>query len=222
MSDPEMISQIARQNMVASQIRTNKVWDMAIIDAMAQLPREAFVPASHSSLAYVDEDIPLAGGRIVMEPMIMARMIQALALDLNDVVLEIACGTGFGSAIMSKLAKTVIAIDSDPELVEATQKRLIENACENVAVIQADVTQGVGDPSSVDAILINGCIQKEPSGLLDLLAEGGRLVCPMLDTAGRSQVRLYTKFGDSTSFRPLFDANIPVLPEFSVPKGFRF
>jgi len=222
MTNPETVSHVARQNMVASQVRTNKVWDMAIVDAMETIEREAFVPKSHAGLAYMDEDIDVGGGRIVMEPMVMARMIQALELDHNDVVLEIACGTGFGSAIMSKLAKTVIAIESDDAMVNDTQSRLIENGFENVAVIQADVTLGVGEPASADAILINGCVEREPHELLSLLAEGGRLICPMLDSAGRRQVHLYVKYGESVSSRVLFDANVPHLPEFRVAKGFEF
>lgn len=222
MTNPDTASHVARQNMVASQVRTNKVWDMAIVDAMETIPREAFVPKSHVGFAYMDEDIDVGGGRIVMEPMIMARMIQALELDHNDVVLEIACGTGFGSAIMSKLAKTVIAVESDSAMVDDAQSRLIDNGFENVAVMQADVTAGVGEAGSADAILINGCVEREPTELLALLAEGGRLICPMLDAAGRSQVHLFVKYGESVSSRVLFDANVPLLPEFRLAKRFQF
>ena len=214
--------QTARHNMVASQVRTNKVWDMKLVEVMEQVERERFVPDSHVSLAYFDEDIELGGGRIVMEPMVAGRLIQALEIDQNDVVMEVACGLSYNSAVMSKLAKTVIAVESSEEMAEEAQRRLVEGEHDNVAVIQADVTQGAGEAASIDAILINGAVDFVPDSLIALLAPRGKLACILRNEQGQSQAVLMQKFGESMSQRPLFDANVPALPEFRAEKGFSF
>ena len=103
----------ARRNMVERQVRTNKVTDEAVLEALAQLPRERFVPESLSAVAYIDEDVPLGNGRYLMEPMVFARLVQAAQLQPGDRVLDLGCGCGYSTAILSRLANQVIALESD-------------------------------------------------------------------------------------------------------------
>src|SRR5260370_11450328 len=106
----------ARLNMVESQIRPNKVTDPAVIEAMLAVPRERFVPEALRGVAYVDEDIPLGGGRYLMEPMVLGRLLQSAAIARTDAVLDVGCGSGYASAVMARLARNVIALEEDPAL----------------------------------------------------------------------------------------------------------
>src|SRR5579862_9609605 len=109
-----MTYQTARTNMVESQIRTNKVTDPALIDALLSVPRELFVPAAMRSIACVDEDLDLGGGRCLMEPMVLARLLQSATLQPADRLLEIGCGTGYAAAIAAHLVAKVVGLESVP------------------------------------------------------------------------------------------------------------
>ena len=100
---------VARHNMVSGQIRTNRVTDERLIEAMEEIPRELFVPRAKRGVAYVDEDVEIASGRYLMEPMVLARLVQEAEITASDVVLDVGCGTGYASAVMARLAGTVIA-----------------------------------------------------------------------------------------------------------------
>ena len=103
----------ARRNMVERQVRTNKVTDEAVLEALAQVPRERFVPEEFRKVAYIDEDVPLGGGRYLMEPMVFARLVQAAQLQPVGRVLDLGCSCGYSTAILSRLANRVIALESD-------------------------------------------------------------------------------------------------------------
>ena len=126
----------ARRHMVDSQIRPNKVTDERIMKAMGKVPREIFVPPSLKGVAYVDEDIQIAPGRFLMEPQVLARLIQAAEIEPTDAVLEIGSATGYASAILSHLAESVVAVESDPQLAEIANKALAALEITNVAVVE--------------------------------------------------------------------------------------
>ena len=128
----------ARTNMVKSQIRPNKVTDPLIIEAMGDIPRERFVPESHLGVAYIDEDIAIAGGRYLMEPMVLARLLQSAEIKETDVVLDIGCATGYSAALIARLANTVVALESDPDLAATAQRLLSELDVDNAVVIDGD------------------------------------------------------------------------------------
>ena len=152
----------ARKAMVESQIRANKVIDDAVIDAFSSIPREHFVPKTMRDIAYIDEDLSLSGGRYVIEPMVMARLIQAADLKPSSSVLVVGTGSGYGAAILSKIVSSVIAIDSRAAMVQKAEQNLEKLEIGNVAVIQAKLQDGYLEESPYDAIFIEGAIECVP------------------------------------------------------------
>lgn len=211
----------ARRNMVLSQLEPNRVNDPRILDAMGSLPREYFVPKSLAGVAYVDEDLPIGQDRCLMEPMVLARLIDALAIRAGDLVLDVACGTGYSAAVLSRLAGTVVAVEGDAELVTRAGANLDKLGCDNVAVVEGDVRAGRADQGPFSAILIDGGVEEVPQELLAQLAPGGRLACVVRD-GPTGKAMLFTESGGIVGKRPLFDSAVPVIPGFERPKAFAF
>jgi protein-L-isoaspartate(D-aspartate) O-methyltransferase len=210
-----------RTTMVDSQLRTNKVNDPAVLDAFLTVPREAFVPEALQGIAYVDEDLPLGGGRYLLEPMVLARLIQAAAIRRDDVVLEIGCATGYASAILGRLAKSVIAIDSDPALVQLAKTNLA--GTRNVAVFEQKPAPGYPERAPYDVILIGGAVAEIPASILDQLAETGRLVTVIENPGGALGEAVIMQRGPSgVARRGLFEAGSHTLPGFEPVLKFAF
>ncbi len=205
---------IARRNMVDGQLRPNKITDAALLAAIQDVPRERFVPASLRGVAYVDKDLPLGEGRHLMEPMVMARLLQAARVRPADVVLNIAPASGYDAAVLSALASTVVAIESGEALAEWADKTLAQLGIDNVAVIVGDVTAGYAAQAPYDVIFISGAVPDVPDGILDQLAEGGRLACVIRRGPGVGSATLFLRSGGVTGRTVLFDAATPVLPQF--------
>ena len=123
-----------RQTMVDTQLRTNKVTDANVLAAMGSIPREMFVPDDRASLAYIDEDIQIGKSRCIVEPMILARMIQAAEIGPEDVVLDVACGAGYSSAVLGHIARAVVAVESDTELAGSAGARITKLGLDNVVI----------------------------------------------------------------------------------------
>ena len=132
----------ARSHMVEGQIRPNKVTDEALLDVMAAIPREKFVPKPLQGVAYLDEDLLVGDNRYMMEPMVFARLLDAANIKETDVVLDIACGRGYSSAVLSKLSEAVVALEDNEELANYATDQLAEIGCDNVAVVTRDLTKG--------------------------------------------------------------------------------
>lgn len=214
----------ARQNMVDSQLRPNRVTDPNILAAMAELPRERFVPKSKQGIAYVDEDIEVAPGRFLMEPMVVARLMQALELTADTTVLNIGCATGYDPALLGRLAGSVVAVESDSALAALASETIHELAVDNVAIIEAPATGGYPSQAPYDAIFISGAVDDVPSSISGQLAPGGRLAVVIggneLGILGRAH--LFVRSGDTVSSRPLFDAGTRALPGFIREESFVF
>lgn len=216
-----------RQSMVDSQIRPNDVTDLRIIAAMLEVPRERFVPEGRADLAYLDDDLPLndagSGGepRYLIEPMVLAKLIQALDLSGNERVLDVGCATGYSSALLRQLAAEVIAVESDPDLAAAARGNLADPAVPDVQVVHGPLINGAPDAGPYDAILVNGSVEFVPDALLDQLKDGGRLVA-VIRSGPLGRATLYRRIDGDVSRRPLFDAAVPMLPGFAVPRGFVF
>ncbi|QRM31725.1 protein-L-isoaspartate O-methyltransferase [Microvirga sp. VF16] len=214
----------ARRMMVDGQLRTFDVNDMPLLDAMDSVPRELFVLPGRESLAYIDQDILVSDSgesRYMLSPMILGRMIQALEIDAGDKVLDIACGRGYSSAVLSKLGAQVTALEADDTLAAAAKHCLSAAGVGDVTVVTGPLEQGYAANSPYDAIVLNGSVEVRPDALLQQLAEGGRLVC--VKGRGRAaRATLYVRSGDALGERSLFEAAAPLLAPFVQTPGFTF
>lgn len=212
----------ARRIMVESQLRPNRVTNEAVLVAMGTLPRELFVPEAQRPVAYVDEDLTIAPGRCIMEPLILARLVQAAAPARDDVCLVVGAGTGYSAAVMAGLCDTVFALESDTALAASTSALLSDLVLDNIVIVEGALADGLPDQGPYDVILVNGGAETLPDALTGQLAEGGRLVTVLSDDAGIGRAVLVGRSAVGISRRVLFDASIPVLPEFKKMAGFVF
>lgn len=212
----------ARQSMVKSQIRPNQVNDPEVLAAMAELPRETFLPKALQGVAYVDEDLPLGNGRYLMEPCVLARLLQAATIRSTDVALVIGCTTGYSAAVLSRLASAVVAVESDAKLVQAATNTLAELQIDTVAVMQGELREGCPKQAPFDVIVFDGAVSEIPDALVAQLADGGRLVAAVRKTQAIGRGMLIVRSGDVIARRELFDATIPWLPGFEPAPGFVF
>lgn len=212
----------ARLNMVEGQIRPNKVIDRRIIDAMETLPRELFVPQRLMGLAYVDEDLPLDNGRWLMEPMVLARLVQAAEIQGDEAALTIGASAGYAVAVIAHLAETSVGVESDSELVEKAGALMGKLALDTAVVVEGSLTEGYPNHGPFDVILINGGVSEVPQALFDQLSEGGRLVTVERKAGQPGQAMLYKKVNGYIGHTPLFDANTPWLTGFEPKPSFQF
>jgi protein-L-isoaspartate(D-aspartate) O-methyltransferase len=212
----------ARLNMVESQVRPNRVTDTRIVMAMLDLPRENFVPKPLRGVAYVDEDVHIGDGRYLMEPMVLARLVQAADITLKDVVLEIGTGTGYGAAVLSRLASTVVALESDAVLAGRAARTLADLGADNVAIVEGELNQGYPRQAPYNVIVMGGGVEHIPAAITDQLAEGGRLVAVVVPPGQAGRAVLATRIAGTVSTRAIFDASSPILPGFTAEPGFVF
>lgn len=212
----------ARHHMVDCQIRTNKVTNRAIIEAMREIPRERFVDSALQGIAYLDEDLPIGNGRFLMEPMVLARMLQTLDIRPDEVALDIGAVTGYSSAVISRLASAVIAVESDPALARTANRNMADLGFDNVVVVENALTAGYPAQAPYDVIVLQGAVAETPAAIVDQLADGGRLCAVVRERAEQGKVALMMRSGTVVSSRIVFDANTPTLPGFEKAAGFAF
>lgn len=214
----------ARRMMVDCQLRTFDVNDQALLSAMDRVPRELFVLPGRESLAYSDQDLVVSEGaerRSLVAPMVLARLIQALALEPGAKVLDVACGTGYSSAVMTRLGAEVVALEVSEDLAEEARTRLIGSGVESVEVATGPLQEGCVAHAPYDCILVNGAVEMRPQRLLEQLRDGGRLACVQgKHRSGRAT--LYVRAGNAFGSRTLFDAAAPRLGAFAAEPGFVF
>jgi len=213
---------LARHNMVEGQIRTNRVTDPLVVNALSEIPREDFAPDALKSQAYIDEDLNVAPGRIMMEPMVMARLMQAARIEDTDIALVIAATTGFEAAAIAKLASAVVALESDEALKQTAATNLAASGADTVSVLVGELDKGHPGQGPYDVIFINGGVGELPASLTDQLAEGGRLVYVKAGERAGGKAMLVTKDNGVVSESELFDASVPALPEFAKKPAFNF
>jgi protein-L-isoaspartate(D-aspartate) O-methyltransferase len=211
----------ARRHMIDGQLRPSRVTAPALLDAMAEIPREAFVGPGERGLAYADEDLPVGRGRHLMEPLVLARLIQAAAPQPQDTVLDVGVATGYSSAVLSRLAAQVVALEEDAAFAEQARDTLARLGCANVTVVGGPLAEGFIRRAPYGVILINGAVDEIPSGLQAQLGEGGRLAT-VVGTGSMGRATLFTKRHGILSHRILFDAATPALKSFVKDPGFVF
>lgn len=213
----------ARRQMVLTQLRPNKVIDDQVIDAMAALPREQFVPKAYRGVAYMDEDVAVAPGRFLMEPMVLARLLQEADLQPADVALVVGAATGYDTAVLARIINTVIGLEADAALAQQAGQTIQALGIDNVVMVEGALGEGLPKHGPFNLILLSGAVPEISQALLDQLAEGGRLI-GVVRKAGApiGQAVIVKRSGNLFSQRVLFDAGTPVLPGFERPAAFVF
>jgi protein-L-isoaspartate(D-aspartate) O-methyltransferase len=209
-ADPAFIE--ARNNMVDSQVRPNKVSDPRIIAAMRRLPRERFLPPGLASRAYADEDVPLGRGRVLLEPMVIARLVQLMAVVPGERVLVVAGGPGYGSALLASCGARVTALEDDPALLALARSALADCA-PSVSLVTGPLAAGWPTGAPYDLILIEGAVARIPPAIGEQLrADAGRLatICMVGATEGQAVLAEATVAGLRT--QPMFDCTAPPIP----------
>ena len=211
----------ARHNMVLSQLRPGGVCDERVIAAIEAVPREAFVPELKIGVAYVDEDLPIARGRYLMEPLVFGRLLVAAAVGSSDVVLDVGCGSGYSAAVLGHLAGTVVALEENEALAAQADTALAKLGVDNVAMVQKPLATGYSEQGPYDVIVIEGSVPEVPDELVDQLADEGRLVA-VVGASGIGQCTLIRRHGGPLSRQVTHDAATPPLPGFTTRPAFVF
>jgi protein-L-isoaspartate(D-aspartate) O-methyltransferase len=212
----------ARQNMVDNQLRANKVHDDRVLDAFLRLQRELFVPPGLRGVAYIDEDLPVAPGRYLMEPMVAARLLQALAVQPKDTALVVGAGAGYEAAALGLLARSVIALEDNSELARLGRSALVDHRIASVTYVEAPLKGGHRARAPYDVILFGGAAASIPDEISAQLAEGGRMGVVLREPGFVGRATLITRTGAVLARRVIFDAATPLLPGFEAEPGFEF
>ena len=207
-----------RRMMVDTQVRPSDVTKFPIIDAMLRIPREAFVPDSEREAAYAGRNVRLAENRVVLEPRTLAKMLDAVNIDNDDLVLDIGAGFGYSSAVIARIAEAVVAVEDDEAFTSEAQSLLVEHG-DNVVFHEGALAQGAAEHGPYDAIVIEGGVAQLPEAITDQLKDGGRIVCLFMDGA-RGTVRVGWKIDGAITWRFAFNASAPVLPGFEKQDAF--
>ena len=208
-----------RTTMVDTQIRPSDVTKFPIIEAMLSIPREEFVPASLREAAYVGENLDLGRGRVMLEPRTLAKMLDALDVQRDELVLDLGCGLGYSAAVIARLAEAVVAVESDADLADEAQGILSREGADNVILHHGPLAEGAAQHGPYDAVVIEGAVAELPVGITDQVKEGGRIACLFMEGA-LGVVRVGYKLDGAISWRFAFNASAPVLAGFERQAAF--
>ncbi len=213
----------ARRFMVEGQLRPNRVEDPRIVAAFRDLPRERFVPAAMASRAYADADVPLPGGRVVLKPLVLARLLQLAGLRRGERALVLGAGTGLGAALMATVGANVTAVEADAALLAIARVAIAATLPPGaVTLVQGPSEAGHAVGAPYDVILIEGGVQAVPDAVQEQLVEGGRLVTIGLAGGPPGRALLVRRAGGAFSTTVDFDAHAPALPGFAAAPAFAF
>jgi len=208
---------------VDGQIRPNDVTDLRVLAAMLEVPRERFAPPAATSIAYLDLDLPVGEGasasRRLLKPMLLAKLFNAAEIKPTDRVLDVGCVTGYGAALLARMAEQVVALEQDAGLAKAAKAAL--SSLPNVTVVSGPLVEGWPQGGPYDLIVLEGATEIEPQAFCRQLKDGGRLVC-VLGSGPGATAMLYRRSGDELGGRPVFNAAAAVLPGFVKPPAFAF
>jgi len=205
--------------MVDTQVRPSDVTKFPIIDAMLQVPREVYVPRDLQEAAYAGQNVEIAPGRVVLEPRTLAKMLDALDIQPDEMVLDLGCGLGYSAAVIARLADTVVAVEEDEALAAEAQRALSEEGVDNAVVVAGPLAEGSARHGPYDVIAVEGGIETLPQALADQLKEGGRIAAVFMDGA-LGTVKAGIKQGGRIDWRFAFNAAAPLLPGFARARGF--
>jgi protein-L-isoaspartate(D-aspartate) O-methyltransferase len=216
------IYEAARVHMVESQLRPNKVTDERVLAAFLRIRRELFVPEHLRGVAYVDDDLPLGGGRYLMKPMVAARLLQAAMVEAKDTALVVGAGVGYEAAVLALLARNVIALEDNPELARIGRSALVDHRIASVSYVEAPLALGHRQRSPYDLILFGGAVTAIPEEINGQLAENGRIAVVLRPHESVGRATLIVRTGGAFASRVIFDAATPLLPSLVEKPGFSF
>lgn len=210
-----------RITMVDTQVRPADVSRFPVIDAMLAVPREAFVPDDKREAAYVGENLDLGGGRVVLDPRTLAKLLDALDIQDDELVLDIGAAYGYSAAVIARMAEAVVAVEEVEAWAKEAQTALAEHGADNVIVHIGPLREGAALHGPYDVIVTEGAVEAIPDTLVDQLKEGGRMgVLFSEDVLG--VVRIGYKIEGVMNWRFAFNAGAPVLPGFERHRAFEF
>jgi protein-L-isoaspartate(D-aspartate) O-methyltransferase len=212
----------ARFNMIEQQIRPWNVLDPAVLDLLALVRREDFLPPAYRALAFVDTEVPLPEGQCMLAPKVEARLLQELDLKRHERVLEIGAGSGFMAALLAHRVRAVTSLEIRPTLATFAAGNLQRAAITNAKVRVLDGARGLPDDAPFDAIVLSGSVDSVPQALLEQLSPGGRLVGIVGDEPVMRAVRVRRLADARFETTDLFDTVAPRLSGFGEPSRFRF
>jgi protein-L-isoaspartate(D-aspartate) O-methyltransferase len=210
----------ARAAMIDSQVRPSDVTDRRLIAAMGAIPRELFVPPARRAVAYADAAIDTGPGRALMAPRDFAKLVNAAAIKETDRVLDIAPGTGYSTAVLARLAASIVALEPDEAASRTLRDNLSAVGVTEVDVVSGPLRAGGRGKGPYEVIFVNGAVEDVPADWLDQLADGGRLAVVVVEGAVR-RARIYTRSGGKTAWRTPFESAAPLLPGFERAAEFR-
>jgi protein-L-isoaspartate(D-aspartate) O-methyltransferase len=200
--------------MVDTQVRPSDVTKFPIIDAMLSVPREAFVPSTLREAAYIGENLDIGGGRVLLEPRTLAKMLDVLDIKPTEVILDIAPGLGYSTAVLAHMAEFVIGVEDDESRAEEAQSILSEQGIDNAAIISGALAEGAAKSGPYDVIILQGAVEVLPDSLLAQLKDGGRIVSIFAE-GDLGVVRIGYKMDQRINWRMAFNAGAPVLTGFA-------
>jgi protein-L-isoaspartate(D-aspartate) O-methyltransferase len=211
----------AREAMVDRQVRPSDVTRYPIMDAMLTVPREVFVPESLRSVAYLGEHVPLAPGRVILDPRTFAKLLEAAAVGPDDLVLDVGCGLGYSTAVIARMAEAVVGVEEDPAMARDAEDHLATQNTDNAVLHTGPLAEGAPDHGPYDAIILEGGIGHLPKSIEQQVKLGGRIAAIFVED-GHGQARLGLRTTTGIAWRRAFDATAPVLPGFARSKAFEF
>ena len=208
-----------RRMMVDTQVRPSDVTKFPIIEAMLAVPRELFVPDSLREAAYSGGNVEIGRDRVLLEPRTLAKMLDGLDVQADELVLDVGCGYGYSSAVVARMAQAVVALEEDESIAAETQGLLAEVGADNAILHTGPLSEGAAEHGPYDVILVQGGVAELPQTLDEQLKDGGRIACLFMDGA-LGAVRIGYKSAGTVSWRFEFNAGAPVLPGFGKQPAF--
>lgn len=212
----------ARRIMVDSQIRPNDVTEPDLVSALLSVAREAFVPVSRRGVAYSELEIETSEGRAIWTPLDFSKLLKGVDPQREDIALVIGAGAGYETAILAQLVETVIGLEEDEAVVNATTTRLAEQGADRAVIVQGGLEAGLADQGPFDLILVNGMVETVPEAWTSQLADNGRLGVVVKSGKGLGAARIYRRTGDTVAYRVAFEASPPKFTAFDAVKSFTF
>lgn len=210
---------LARNLMVDGQLRPSKVTDRRILDAMRTLPREKFVPEAVSTLAHIDENLPLGGGRVLLKPLVLARLLQLARPHVGETALIVGSGTGYGAAILAACGVQVTALEEDAALSEQARRLATD---QGISFVQGRLAEGWAASAPYDLVVIEGAVPSIPEAIGSQVAAGGRLVTIIAAAGAAGYAAIAEPTTGGLRAQAAFDATAPLLPGLAPAPGFTF